>query len=98
MVLETTRLQLYPTTHPRKNKHESRHAIQKRESGYKRRQLRHTDAQRRVMDMTNNNLRWNVYCTTQTRTSTSNRRRNTRTNQKNPNKRTRSNKTVGEKR
>ena len=47
--------------------------------------------------MTNNKLRWNAYCTTQKRTSTSNGRRNTRTNQENPNKRTRSNETVGEK-
>jgi len=46
----------------------------------------------------NNKPRWNAYCTTQTRTSISNGRRNTRMNQKNPNKRTRSNKTIGEKR
>ena len=42
--------------------------------------------------------RGNTYHTIQTRTSTSNGRRNTRTNQENPNKRTRSNKTIGEKR
>ena len=48
--------------------------------------------------MTNNKPRWNAYCTTQTRTSTSNRRKNTRMNQENPNKGTRSNKTIEEKR
>jgi len=48
--------------------------------------------------MMNNKPRWNTYCTTQTRTFTSNRKKNTRTNQKNPNKRTRSNKIIGEKR
>jgi len=49
------------------------------------------------MSTINNNSRWNIYYTTQTRTPTSNRRTNTRMNQKSPNKRTRSNKTVGEK-
>ena len=97
IVSETTRLRLYPITYPRKDKYESRHIVQKRESGYERRQPRYPDAQRRVMDMTNNKSRWNIYRTTQKRTSTSNGRRNTRTNQENPNKRTRSNKTVGEK-
>jgi len=85
-------------TYPRKDKYESRHIVKKGESGYKRRQSRHTDAQRKVMNMTNNKSRWNTYHTTQTRTSTNKRRRNTRTNQENPNKGTRSNKTVGEKR
>ena len=97
MVFETTRLQLYPMIYPRQDKCEGRHTIQKRKSGYKRRQPRYTDAQRRVMGMTNNNTRWNAYCTTQTRTSTNNRRRNTNTDQENPNKRTRSNKTIKEK-
>jgi len=92
IVSETTRLRLYPITYSRKDKYESRHIVQKRESGYKRRQPRYPDAQRRVMDMTNNKSRWNIYRTTQKRTSTSNGRRNTRTNQENPNKRTRSNK------
>ena len=87
-----------PLQYPRKDKYESRHIVQKRESGHKRRQPRHLDAQRRVMDTMNNKLRWNTYHTTQTRTSTSSRKRNTRTNQKNPNKETRSNKTVGKKR
>jgi len=50
------------------------------------------------MNTTNNKSRWNAYHTTQTRTSTSNGRRNTRMNQENPNKGTRSNKTVEEKR
>ena len=68
------------------------------ERGHKRRQPGYPDAQRKVMDMTNNKSRWNVYHTTQTRTSTSNGRRNTRMNQENPNKGTRSNKTVEEKR
>jgi len=51
-----------------------------------------------VMDTINNKSRWNTYRTTQTRTSTNNRKRNTRTNQENPNKRTRSNKTIRKKR
>ena len=50
------------------------------------------------MDITNNKSRQNAYYTTQTRTSTSNGRRNTRIDQENPNKGTRSNKTIGEKR
>jgi len=54
--------------------------------------------QRRVVGTTNNKSRWNAYYTTQTRTSTSNGRRNTRIDQENPNKGTRSNKTIGEKR
>jgi len=49
------------------------------------------------MDITNNNSRWNTYCTTQARTSTSKGKRNRRKNQENPNKRTRSNKTVEKK-
>jgi len=98
MVSETTRLRLYPMTYPRKNKYKSRHIVQKGESEYKKRQSRHTDAQRRVMNMTSNKSRWNTYHTTQTRTSTNKRRRNTRTNQENPNKGTKSNKIVGEKR
>jgi len=57
MVFETTRLQLYPTTYPRKNKYESRHIVKKGESRYKRRQSRHTDAQKRVMDTINNKPR-----------------------------------------
>ena len=84
--------------YPRKDKYESRHIVQKGESRYKRRQSRHTDAQKRVIDTTNNNSRWNTYHTTQARTSTNKRRRNRRMNQKNPNKGTRSNKTTGEKR
>ena len=32
MVSETTRLQLYLTTYPRKDKYESRHIVKKRES------------------------------------------------------------------
>ena len=97
MVSKTARLRLYPMTYSREDKYESRHTIQKRESGNKRKQPRYPDAQKRVMDMINKS-RWNTYCTAQTRTSTSNGRRNTRTNQENPNKGTRSNKTVGEKR
>jgi len=85
-------------TYPRKDKYKSRYIVQKRESGYKRRQSRHTDAQKRVMDTMNNKSRWNTYHTTQTRTFTNKRRKNTRMNQENPNKGTRSNKTVGEKR
>ena len=87
MVSETIRLQLYPITYPRKDKYESRYIVKKRESEYKRKQPRHPDAQRRVMNMTNNKSRWNAYCITQKRTSISNGRRNTRTNQENPNKR-----------
>ena len=97
MVSETTRLQLYPMAYSREDKYESRHIVQKRESEYKRKQSRYTDAQRRVMDITNNNSRWNTYCTTQARTSTSKGKRNRRKNQENPNKRTRSNKTVEKK-
>jgi len=76
MVSEITRLRLYPTTYPRKDKYESRHIVQKRESRHERRQPRHPDAQRRVIGITNNKSRWNIYCTTQKRTSTSNGRRN----------------------
>jgi len=50
------------------------------------------------MDMTNNNLKWNTYYTTQTKTSINKKRRNRRTNQENYNKGTRSNKTTREKR
>ena len=98
MVSETTRLRLYPMTYPRKDKYRSRHIIQKKENRHEKRQPRYPDAQRRVMGMMNNKLRWNIHCTTQTKTSTSSGKRNTRMNQKNPNKETRSNKTVGKKR
>ena len=98
MVPETARLRLYSMTYSREDKYESRHIIQKKESGHERKQPGYSNAQRRVMDMTNNKSRQNAYHTTQTRTSTSNGRRNTRMNQENPNKGTRSNKTVGEKR
>jgi len=45
----------------------------------------------------NDNTRRNAYCTTQTKTFTSSRRRNTNTDQENTNKRTKSNKTVEKK-
>ena len=93
MVSETTRLRLYPMTYPRKDKYKSRYIVQKRESGYKRRQSRHTDAQRRVMDITNNKSRQNTYHTTQTRTSPSNGKKNMRMDQKRGNKTTKKKRT-----
>ena len=75
-------------TYPRKDKYKSRHIVKKGENGYKRRQSRHKDAQRRVMDTTNNNSRQNIYRTTQARTFTNKGKRNRRMNQENPNKRT----------
>jgi len=64
MVSETTRLRLYPTTYPRKDKYKSRHIVQKGESRHERRQSRYPDAQRRVIGTINNKPRWNIYYTT----------------------------------
>jgi len=44
-------------TYSREDKYKSRHIIWKRESGHEGRQPRHLDAQRKVIDMTNNKSR-----------------------------------------